>query len=278
MLPALLGVGVAQISLLINTQIASWLATGSVTWLTYADRLMEFPTAMLGVALGVVLTPQLVAANAAKDSQRYSEMLDWGLRLVVLLTLPCTVALLVFSEPLVATLYHRGAFSAQDVQETTRSLMGYGAGLIGIVAIKVLGPGFYASQDIRTPVRIAIMVLIVTQLFNLVLVPLYAQAGLTLAIGLGALVNAGALLWGLIRRGRYAPSPGWSMFFFQVIAATALLALFLIWAARTLPWVGPSVHDLQRVGTLALVLSVSAAIYFVALWGAGLKLRQFLRA
>jgi putative peptidoglycan lipid II flippase len=238
---------------------------------------MEFPTAMLGVAIGVVLTPQLVAANAAKDTQRYSDMLDWGLRLVVLLALPCTVALLVFAEPLVATLYHRGAFSAADVRQTTHALMGYGAGLIGIVAIKVLAPGFYASQDIRTPVRIAIMVLIVTQLFNLVLVPLYAQAGLTLAIGLGALVNAGALLWGLIRRGKYMPSAGWSVFFFQVIAATALLAIFLIWAARSLTWIGPGVLELQRIGTLALVMAGSAVIYFLALWGAGLKLRQFLQ-
>jgi len=275
--PALLGVGVAHLSAIINLQIASFLTPGSVSWMTYAERLMEFPTAMLGVALGVVLTPQLVAANAAKDGQRYSDMLDWGLRLVVLLALPCTVALLVFAEPLVATLYHRGAFSVQDVQQTTRALMGYGAGLIGMVAIKVLAPGFYASQDIRTPVRIAIMVLIITQLFNLALVPMFAHAGLTLAIGLGALVNAGALLWGLIRRGRYMPSTGWMVFFFQVIAATALLAIFLIWSTRTLPWLDPAVHDLQRVGMLALVMVASALIYFLALWGAGLKLWRFVR-
>ncbi len=275
--PALLGVGVAHLSAIINLQIASYLTPGSVSWMSYAERLMEFPTALLGVALGVVLTPQLVAAKAAKDGQRYSDMLDWGLRLVVLLSLPCTVALLVFAEPLVATLYHRGAFSVQDVQQTTRALMGYGAGLIGIVAIKVLAPGFYASQDIRTPVRIAIMVLVITQLFNLALVPLFAHAGLTLAIGLGALVNAGALLWGLIRRGSYMPSAGWMVFFFQVIAATALLAIFLIWSTRTLPWVDPAVHDLQRVGMLALVMVASALIYFLALWGAGLKLRQFAR-
>lgn len=275
--PALLGVGVAHLSAIINLQIASYLTPGSVSWMTYAERLMEFPTALLGVALGVVLTPQLVAANAAKDTQRYSDMLDWGLRLVVLLALPCTVALLVFAEPLVATLYNRGAFSVQDVQQTTRALMGYGAGLLGIVAIKVLAPGFYATQDIRTPVRIAIMVLIVTQMFNLVLVPLYAHAGLTLAISLGALVNAGALLWGLIRRGRYKPSAGWSMFFFQVIAATALLAIFLIWSTRAVSWVGPGVHELQRIGLMALVMLTSALIYFLALWGTGLKLGQFRR-
>jgi len=275
--PALLGVGVAHVSAIINLQIASHMTPGSVSWMSYAERLMEFPTAMLGVALGVVLTPQLVAAHAAKDAQNYSDMLDWGLRLVVLLALPCTIALLVFAQPLVATLYARGAFTSNDVQQTTHALMGYGAGLIGIVAIKVLAPGFYAVQDIRTPVRIAIMVLIITQLFNLVLVPWFAHAGLTLAISLGALVNASALLWGLIRRGRYTPSPGWAVFLFQVVAACALLAVFLMWSASQVQWVGPAVGDLQRLMTLGLIMLVSAAIYFGALWGAGLKLRSFMR-
>ena len=163
MLPALLGVSVAQISLLINTQIASHLVTGSVSWLSYADRLMEFPTAMLGVALGVVLLPQLAAARAADDNDRYSALLDWGLRLVVLLAVPCAVALLTFARPLVAVLYHYGAFTDRDVAQTTTALMGYGAGLLGLVAIKVLAPGFYARQDIRTPVKIAIVVLLLTQ-------------------------------------------------------------------------------------------------------------------
>ncbi len=275
--PALLGVGVAHLSAIINLQIASHLTPGSVSWMSYAERLMEFPTAMLGVALGVVLTPQLVAAHAAKDTQAYSDMLDWGLRLVVLLALPCTLALLVFAEPLVATLYARGAFTSNDVQQTTRALMGYGAGLIGIVAIKVLAPGFYASQDIRTPVRIAIMVLVITQLLNLVLVPLFAHAGLTLAISLGALVNASALLWGLIRRGRYRPSPGWTVFLFQVVAACALLAVFLMWATSHLQWSGAGVHELRRLGIFAMVMAGAAVIYFGALWGAGLKVRGFMR-
>ena len=274
--PALLGVGVAQLSAIINLQIASHLTPGSVSWMGYAERLMEFPTAMLGVALGVVLTPQLVAAKAADDDEKYSAMLDWGLRLVVLMAVPCTVALLVFSQPLVATLYQRGAFAAHDVQQTTSALMGYGAGLLGLVAIKVLAPGFYASQDIRTPVRIAIMVLVVTQLLNLVFVPLFAHAGLTLAIGVGALINALALLTGLLRRGSYKPVPGWGVFALQVLAATALLAVFLMWAASSLEWVGPAVQDLRRVVVLGLVLLASAAIYFVALWAAGLKLRQLL--
>ncbi len=277
MLPALLGVSVAQISLLINTQIASHLTTGSVSWLTYADRLMEFPTAMLGVALGVVLLPQLAAARAADDGARYSGLLDWGLRLVVLLAVPCAVALLTFARPLVATLYHYGAFSSTDVQQTTVALMGYGAGLLGLIAIKVLAPGFYARQDIRTPVKIAVVVLALTQLMNLVFVPFLAHAGLALAIGLGAMVNALWLLIGLIRRGAYTPSAGWARFALQVLAASALLAVYLMWLAARLDWVALQAHALQRVGLLALSVLGAALVYFVSLTLAGVKLRQFVR-
>jgi putative peptidoglycan lipid II flippase len=277
MVPALLGVSVAQISLLINTQIASHLTPGSVSWLTYADRLMEFPTAMLGVAIGVVLMPQLSAAKAAGDAARYSAMLDWGLRIVVLLAVPCGVALLTFAQPLVATLYHYGAFTDRDVQQTTTALMGYGAGLLGLVAIKVLAPGFYASQDIKTPVRIAVVVLVVTQLLNLALVPVLQHAGLALAIGIGALINAFWLLWGLMRRGSYTPAPGWGVFALQVLGASALLAAFLLWAAGAVSWIGLKAHYLERIGLLALVLLASALLYFVALRLSGLKVKKLLR-
>ena len=277
MLPALLGVSVAHISTVINTQIASHLSAGSVSWLTYADRLMEFPTALLGVALGVVLTPQLAAAKAADDGDRYSSMLDWGLRLVVLLAVPCAVALLVFAKPLVAVLYHYGAFSDRDVQQTAHALMGYGAGLLGLIAIKVLAPGYYASQDIRTPVKIAIVVLVITQLLNLVLVPLYQHAGLALAIGIGALVNAAWLLVGLRRRGSYTPEPGWGLFVLQILAGTALLTVYLMWAANEFHWIQLQAAKGQRIGLLALLIVCSAVIYFGALAAAGLKLRQFVR-
>lgn len=277
MLPALLGVSVAQISLLINTQIASHLVSGSVSWLTYADRLMEFPTAMLGVALGVVLLPQLAAAKAADDTLRYSQLLDWGLRLVVLLAVPCAVALLTFARPLVAVLYHYGAFTPNDVQQTTVALMGYGAGLLGLIAIKVLAPGFYARQDIRTPVKIAIVVLLLTQALNLVFVPRLAHAGLALAIGTGAMVNALWLLIGLMRRGAYRPTPGWARFAFQVVAASALLAVFLMWMAANVNWLGFDDRALQRVGLLAVCILGGAAVYFVSLTVAGLNLRQFVR-
>ena len=277
MLPALLGVSVAQLSLLINTQIASHLVVGSVSWLTYADRLMEFPTAMLGVALGVVLLPQLAAAQAAGDTQRYSGLLDWGLRLVVLLAVPCAVALLTFAQPLVAVRYHYGKFSAADVQQTSVALMGYGAGLLGLIAIKVLAPGFYARQDIRTPVKIAIGVLVLTQLLNVVLVPHLAHAGLALAIGVGAMVNALFLLVGLVRRGAYRPAPGWSRFALQVIAASALLAVYLMWLNAHIAWTGFEGRALMRVVTLGLVVLGAVVVYFVTLLLSGLHLRQFLR-
>ena len=277
MMPALLGVSVAHVSTVINTQIASHLTPGSVSWLTYADRLMEFPTALLGVALGVVLTPQLAAAKAAQDGALYSAMLDWGLRLVVLMAVPCAVALLTFSRPLVAVLYHYGAFTDLDVQQTTHALMGYGAGLLGLIAIKVLAPGFYASQDIRTPVKIAIVVLVLTQLLNLVLVPLFQHAGLALAIGLGALVNAGWLLVGLRRKGSYTPAPGWGLFALQILAGSALLAVFLMWGANEFHWTQLQATKGQRIGLLVLMIAGSVLIYFGALWAAGLKLRQLVR-
>ncbi|EFI59062.1 integral membrane protein MviN [Comamonas thiooxydans] len=275
--PALLGVGVAQVSLMINTQIASYMAPGSVTWLFYADRLMEFPTALLGVALGVVLTPQLASAKAAGDGERYSNMLDWGLRLVVLLAVPCAVGLLTFATPLVATLFHRGALHDSDVGQIALALMGYGAGLLGLVAIKVLAPGYYASQDIRTPVKIAIVVLVITQLLNLVLVPWLKHTGLALSIGLAALVNASWLLTGLLRRGTYKPRPGWLKFIVQVIAASALLAVLLLWGSQHFDWVGLRSNGLLRAGLLAAMMVGAAVLYFGVLMLSGLNLRQLLR-
>ena len=276
MAPALLGVGVAHVSILINTQIASHLAPGSVSWLGYADRLMEFPTALLGVALGVVLMPQLSAAHAANDGERYSAMLDWGLRLVVLLAVPSAVALLVFTTPLVATLFQHGAFREEDVRQTSLALSGYGAGLFGLVAIKVLAPGFYARQDVRTPVKVALVVLVCTQLLNFALVPMLQHAGLALSVGLGATLNAALLLVGLLRRGSYKPAPGWWRFVLQVVAASALLALFLMWAGSAYDWTRTD-QGWLRSGLLAAAIVVAVPLYLGAAWAAGVQLRGLLR-
>jgi putative peptidoglycan lipid II flippase len=277
MAPALLGVSVAQLSLLINTQIASHVGVGAVSWLTYADRLMEFPTALLGVAVGVVMLPQLAGAQARDDGQAYSALLDWGLRLVLLLALPCAAALLVFPKALVSVLYHYGQFSDADVHKTALALMGYGVGLMGLVAVKVLAPGFYARQDIRTPVRIAIVVLVLTQAMNVVFVPWLGHAGLALSIGVGALVNAGWLLMGLRQRGAYTPAPGWGGFIARVTVATALLAAGLAWATHGIDWVGLRSAWALRVGLLAGVLALAAVGYFGMLHLAGVRLRQFVK-
>ena len=277
MAPALLGVSVAQVSLLINTQIASHIGVGAVSWLTYADRLMEFPTALLGVALGIVLLPQLAAAQARQDMQAYSDMLDWGLRVLVLLALPCALALLVFPRPLVAVLFHYGQFQVQDVLQTTRALMGYGVGLMGLVGVKVLAPGYFARQDIRTPVRIAIVVLLATQVMNALLVPWLGHAGLALSIGLAALLNAGWLLTGLRRGGFYRPLPGWSMFLVRVLAACAALGGLLFWAERAIDWVGLQAHWAQRAGWMAAVLGGAALLYFAVLAACGMRLAHFRR-
>jgi putative peptidoglycan lipid II flippase len=275
MAPALLGVSVAQISLLINTQIASHQGTGAVSWLTYADRLMEFPTALLGVALGVVLLPQLSSAQARDDGAGYSGLLDWGLRLVLLLALPCAVALVVFPQPLVAVLYHYGAFSPRDVAMTVTALMGYGVGLMGLVAVKILAPGFYARQDIRTPVKIAVVVLIATQAMNLVFVPWFGHAGLALSIGLGALVNATWLFIGLRARGVYRPAPGWGAFTLRVLLACAVLGALLHQAAQRIDWLHTG--GVVRAGLMAAVLASVALAYFAVLAACGLRPRQFMR-
>ncbi len=277
MAPALLGVSVAQLSLLINTQIASHQGVGAVSWLTYADRLMEFPTALLGVALGVVLLPQLSAAQATGESERYSGLLDWGLRLTLLLALPCAVALLVFPQALVAVLYHYGAITPRDVERTAVALMGYGVGLMGLIGVKILAPGFYARQDIRTPVRIAVVVLVLTQLMNLLFVPHLGHAGLALSIGLGALLNAAWLFVGLRRQGLYTPGPGWAAFAARVVAACVAMGALLAWAAHSIDWIGLRTQPWLRIGWLAGCIAAAVAVYFAVLLASGLKLRQFIR-
>jgi putative peptidoglycan lipid II flippase len=273
--PATLGVSVAQVSLLINTNIATWLKPGSVTWLSFADRLMEFPTAILGVALGTVLLPSLSAAHARKDYDTYSHLIDAGLRLTLLLGLPAVLGMALLSDGLVATLFNYGAFHASDVQQTRLAVIAYSVGLIGLLSVKILAPGFYARQDIRTPVKIAVAVLVLTQVFNLIFVPLYAHAGLALSIGLGACVNSATLLVVLRRRGAYRPEPGWGRFMLRILPALAGMAALLGYADSRLDWIALQAHAGQRVLWLAAVMAASAAVYFAMLFAAGFRPADF---
>jgi putative peptidoglycan lipid II flippase len=275
--PAVFAVSAAQISLLINTNIASHLGAGAVSVLQYADRLMEFPTGMLGVALGTILLPSLSKANADGDPAEYSALLDWGLRLTFLLALPSAVGLATLSRPLIATLFNYGKFDPANVAAATAPLMAYAAGLLGIILIKILAPAFYARQDIRTPVKIAIGVLAATQLMNLVFVPVLGVAGLALSIGLGACINAAFLFTGLRRRRIYVPHAGWLSFFLKVVAAVAVMGAVSWFSQAQFDWAALRAHALLRIGVLFLIIGASAAAYFAVLFALGFRPRDFMR-
>jgi putative peptidoglycan lipid II flippase len=272
--PAVFGVSIGQVSLVINVIFASFLVTGSVSWLYYADRLMEFPVGLLGVALGTILLPSLSRYHARQSEQAYSELLDWGLRLTLLLAVPAAAALALLAVPLVTTLFHYGAFGVDDVYATQRAVIAYSVGLIGLVTVKVLAPGFYARQDIRTPVKIAIATLALTQLMNFAFIGPLQHAGLALAIGLGACINASLLLTGLRRRGIYRPRPGWPVFVMKLaIAVCAMGATVWFVAGPATGWLTLGVAE--RVTRLAGLVAAGASSYFAALWLLGFRLLDF---
>src|SRR3990170_8055 len=274
--PAVLGVSVAQISLLINTIFASYLETGSISWLYYADRLMEFPTGLLGVALGTVLLPSLSKSHFANDPEEYSRLLDWGLRLTLLLALPAAAALAVLAVPLITTLFHYGEFTVHDVLMTRNALIAYSVGLLGLILVKVLAPGFYARQNIKTPVKIAFIALVATQAMNLVFIWPLQHAGLALAIGLGACLNSGLLYYKLRQHNIYLPQPGWGVFALRIAVALAVMGLCLWFAAgNSEAWL--TAASSMKAARLTGVVALGAAAYFSTLWLLGFRPRDFLR-
>lgn len=276
MVPALFGVGVAQLSILINTNIASHLGAGAVTWLNYADRLMEFPTALLGVALATVLLPSLSKAYSQGDMEHYNDLFDNGLRIVVLLAVPAALGLWVTSDALVAFLFQGRNFSANDVMETSLAVSGYAVGLVGLIGLKIVAPAFYSMKNIRTPVLAAFWSLIVVQLINLVSVPLFHQAGLALSVGLGSVFNAGVLLAILLKRGIYHPRAGWITHFVRVVVASAVMTGVLYWIDSTQAWT--EMGWWTRAPRVLGMVALGAAIYFAALLAQGWRfsmLRRF---
>ena len=274
--PAVFGVSIGQVSLVINMIFASFLVTGSVSWLYYADRLMEFPIGLLGVALGTILLPSLSRHYADRSPQEYSGLLDWGLRLTLLLAAPAAAALALLAVPLVATLFHYGAFDAADVFATRRAVLAYSLGLIGLVMVKVLAPGFYARQDIRTPVKIAIVTLALTQVMNFAFIWPLQHAGLALAIGLGACINAALLLRGLLRRDIYRPLPGWPVFLLKLAIAVYIMGAML-WLASGSDASWLAMGAATRAVNLTGVVLLGAASYFMVLWLLGFRLADFSR-
>ena len=276
MLPAAFGVSVSQVSLLINQIFASFLPTGSVSWLYYADRLMELPAGVLGVAVGTILLPSLSRSHAADDPAEYSRLLDWGLRVTVLLALPAAAALAVLALPLIAMLFQYGRFSADDAWMTRQALMAYSLGLVGIILVKILAPGFYARQNIATPVKIGVATLIATQAMNLAFVGPLAHAGLALAIGLGACLNAGLLYFILRKRQIYLPQPGWTAFLLKVALAVCVMAAVLYFSMGETRWWLAASWQSKVPAVIGLVL-LGAACYGAMLAVLGLRPRDFSR-
>jgi putative peptidoglycan lipid II flippase len=274
MAPAVFGVSVSQVSLLINQIFASFLVTGSVSWLYYADRLMEFPAGVLGAALGTILLPSLSKHHVSGAPGEYSRLLDWGLRVTLLLAVPAAAALAVLALPLVATLFHYGRFGDNDAWMTCQALVAYSVGLVGLILVKILAPGFYARQNVATPVRIGVLTLVATQAMNFALVGSLKHAGLALAIGLGACLNAGLLFWYLRKQEIYAPQPGWPAFLLKIGFAVLAMAAAL-WFAM-----GPAADWLRagwqwRTGMLAGLVVLGVAVYGACLFALGLRPRQF---
>jgi len=272
MLPAIFGVSVTQLNLLLDTLIASFLVDGSISWLYYSDRLMEFPLGILGVGLATVILPSLSHKHASESPEGFSHTLNWALRWVLLLGVPCAVGLFLLAGPMIATLFQSEVFLPNDVSMAQRSLMAYSLGLIPFIMIKVLAPGYYARQDTKTPVRIAIIAMVSNMVFNIILVFPLAHAGLALATTLSACINATMLFRGLGKEQVFQPESGWPSLIVRGLIASAAMGLVLYLMGGALDsWLGAELwYKVWRL--LALILS-GAAVYFAVLLALGIRLR-----
>lgn len=272
MLPALFGVSVTQINLLIDTLLASFLPSGSISWLYYSDRLVEFPLGVFGIALATVILPNLSKDWAAGRRESFSAAIDWGLRWVALIGLPAAVGLFVLAEPILATLFQYRSFTAHDVHMASFSLMAYTIGLIGFILVKILVPGFTSRQDTRTPVRFGVYAMLANLILNLSLIGYLAHAGLALATSLAATLNAGLLFKRLRKEGVYRPAKGWWLFLLRVIVANGAMGGVLYYGTDHLAWES---WELQmRLIRLVLWIGVGGAVYGVSLWVSGLRPRH----
>jgi putative peptidoglycan lipid II flippase len=280
MLPGIVGSSMAQVSLLLDTQIASFLITGSIAWLYLADRVMEFPLGVFSIALATVILPGLSKHHSEASPERFTSTLDWALRLVILLVSPATVAMLVFAGPLTATIFGYGAFGAHDTQMASYALMAYSWGLLGFSLVKVLAPGYFARQDTKTPVRVGLIALGVNMAMNIgIVLPAkflgfpYPHVLLATSTCMSAAVNT-TLLWrGLVKQGVYKPRPGWGVLLARIVFANAVMAALLIWMGGDMAgWL--ELSPLHRAARLAVCVVAGAVTYFAALYLSGVRLAQ----
>lgn len=280
MIPAIFGSSVAQINLLLDTVIASFLITGSVTWLYYSDRLLEFPLGVLGIAIATVILPTLSQQHARASTEQFSQTLNWALRLVTLITIPACVGLFIMAAPILSSLFEYGKFTASDTYMSSLSLMAYMLGLPALIAIKILAPGYYARQDTRTPVRIGIIAMVSNMVMNIAfVVPLVMldyeapHIGLALATSLSAYINAILLYSGLRETNIFTPQSGWLAWIFRIFIATTAMAAIVIWlnpdASQWSQW-----QLTERLTNLAVIIISAALVYFIMLWLQGLRPHQ----
>ena len=283
MIPTLFGSSVAQINLLVDSVIATFLVTGSVSWLYYSDRLLEFPLGVFGIALATVILPNLSQKHAKASHAEFSATIDWALRLAVIITVPAAVGLAILAGPILITLFQYDAFQLEDVRMSTYSLVAYSAGLPAFIAVKVLAPGYYARQDTRTPVKIAVTAMFTNMLLNLVFVGLLLHAGfsgphagLALASSAAAYLNAMLLFRGLRKRDVFAPEKGWLRLWFAVIVACMVMGAVLFFMTHDIEaWRQASVA--LRIKKLALSICFGVLLYVFTCMVAGLKTHHLVR-
>ena len=277
MIPAIIGSSVAQINLLLDTVIASFLITGSVTWLYYSDRLLEFPLGVLGIAIATVILPTLSQQHARASAEHFNQTLNWALRLVALITIPACAGLFIMAGPILASLFEYGEFTAKDTYFASLSLMAYMLGLPALIVIKILAPGYYARQDTRTPVRIGIIAMVLNMVFNIAfVVPLVMMdyqaphVGLALATSLSAYINALMLYSGLRRSGIFKPEAGWAAWLFRTVVASTAMAAAVLWLnPDAIQWSQWSL--MERLTNLGSIILIGVFIYFMLLWFQGLR-------
>ncbi len=274
MIPALFGVSVSQINLLLDTVLASFLQTGSVSWLYYSDRLSELPLGVFGIAIATVILPSLSRKHAEDSSGHFSRTLDWALKLVLLIGVPAALALFILAGPLIATLFDYGEMRDHDVLMSAMSLKAYSIGLIAFMLIKVLAPGYFARQDTKTPVRIAIKAMVANMIFNLILVFPLQHAGLALATTLSAFLNAGLLFYGLYRTGVFKPGAGWLVYGGRLLIANLAMVGVLLWLVADIQqWLEWSLSE--RVMQTSILVFSGVGVYGLLLLLTGVRPRDF---
>ena len=276
MIPAMFGVSVAQINLLLDTLLASFLVTGSISWLYYSDRLVEFPLGIFGIALSTVILPSLSRKHATASKAEFSHTIDWALRWVFILGTPAAIGLIWLAEPLLLTLFQYGEFTTDDAHKASLSLMAYGLGLLPFIFIKVLAPGYFARQDTKTPVKIGIIAMATNMVLNIILMIQFAHVGLALATAISAVLNATLLYLGLRKQGVYQPISGWGSFMLKLVIANVGLMLALFWVSPgNTEWYDWTVW--QRAGSLFTIIATAATTYFIVLFLAGINIKNLIQ-